>query len=329
MIAGNNGVLTKATDAKKANEQGTDADRVRLATQAALIDGEGTINTTATSGKGSLYAALVEEFGSEKVSASNYSNGEVTLNGKVYTVTTTGSVTVSDATAQSGSESGSGQASTPIWSLTDSNSNELADIGEVVTYGTEEFYVIGGDTVGTATTSSTENIILLAKYNLKKENNEITLKQDTGVGTTSLVGSNVVYSNACAFCSSTTWSESGANTTEGENFNNNATISSDSTSALYKAMAYGESLGATGRLMLKSEADTLRVSATSAILYGEYSDGDKVPYWLGTGTKIDGGQQVFDSGWNQYVGATYTPYTNNSKNGVRPLVVVSKSSIEV
>ena len=87
MISGNDGVLTKVTDAKKANERGVYEDRVRLAVQAALIDGEGTINIDDTEGnaKGSLKKALLNEFG-EDVANAYTGNGIVKLKSGKYLV---------------------------------------------------------------------------------------------------------------------------------------------------------------------------------------------------------------------------------------------------
>ena len=65
MISSQDGILNKATNAKKITEEKAIEDRVKLATQAALIDGEGTINLEDKTGtaKGSLYGALKKEFG--------------------------------------------------------------------------------------------------------------------------------------------------------------------------------------------------------------------------------------------------------------------------
>ena len=151
MVSGNNGILTKATDAKKANEQGTIGDRVRLAVQAALIDGEGTINISDTEGdaKGSLYNALEEEFGSEVVN--EYAgDGKITLHGKVYSVSTTGSVTE------------------PQWIITEDNGDKVLSKGDLLSptnpeIESEKFYVINIDENGRA--------ILLAQKNLNTNTN--------------------------------------------------------------------------------------------------------------------------------------------------------------
>ena len=98
MVAGNNGILTKTVEAKKANERGIEEDRVRLAVYSALIDGEGKINITDTEGseKGSLKKALIEEFGTESPVVTGYTtgNGKIRLNGKQYSVYPSGVVDV-------------------------------------------------------------------------------------------------------------------------------------------------------------------------------------------------------------------------------------------
>lgn len=86
-------------------------------------------------------------------------------------------------------------------------------------------------------------------------------------------------SNGGAFCSSTAWN--GANVTNKDNLNNKTTIGSEKTSAVGIAMAYGESLGATGRLMTYEEAEILETE-NSAILYGKYEGNMCLSYWLGS-----------------------------------------------
>ena len=81
MISGNNGILTKATDAKKANEQGIDEDKIKLATQTALIKGFETNN-----GKIDKDTLVNELIASGIIS----SESELTKDGTIYTVTKNG-----------------------------------------------------------------------------------------------------------------------------------------------------------------------------------------------------------------------------------------------
>ena len=173
-------------------------------------------------------------------------------------------------------------------------------IGSTVKTSTnEEFYVIGGDTVGTSITNKTQNVILLAKYNLKADGSA----QD-------LTGA----SNPCAFCTETAWN--GASVADNDDLNTKATIKEDTSSAVYKAMKYGESLGVTtGRLMLESEAQELE-SANSHILYG--SD-----YWLGSASGSRYVSSLQDDGdWDS------REYFDEGRFGVRPVVEISISAIE-
>lgn len=148
-------------------------------------------------------------------------------------------------------------------------------IGEEVTaLNGEEFYIIGGDTVGTEISDSTENIILLSKYNLKEEDGKITLKQDTSGGI-----------NGCEFSSTNYWSS-----VEGIAYPDSAGKYPDlndeekypigsATSVITKAKEYGASLGVKGRLMTSEEAHTLRTDY-SQILYGEDTPNGYLYYWL-------------------------------------------------
>ena len=82
MISSQDGILNKATNAKKITEEKAIEDRVKLATQAALIDGEGTINLEDKTGsaKGSLYGALKKEFGETDDIVTKYNgDGEIVI----------------------------------------------------------------------------------------------------------------------------------------------------------------------------------------------------------------------------------------------------------
>ena len=141
----------------------------------------------------------------------------------------------------------------------------ILKMGREITYKNEQFYVIGGEKVGTEVTDDTQDILLLAKYNLKEENGK--LIQD-GAG------------DEGAFCSDSAWSGANISSVSVQvNLNEKTTISSEATSAVGKAIAYGESLGATGRLMTKSEAENLQTDY-SKILYG--TGKGYLNYWLGT-----------------------------------------------
>ena len=190
---------------------------------------------------------------------------------------------------------------------TKTSEGELA-IGSTVKHiaTNEEFYVIGF--AGT----NNETVKLLAKYSLN-EDSTIQYKNDEE-GTTTYV---------CAFSTLGDLSF-----TEQENLNNNSILKADTTSAVYKAMKYGEILGVTtGRLMTAEEVEALggtRGSYTSDCRSNGYSFVNLADYWLGTAASgsdvwmVDGGNDFF-SGYN-YDG-------EKGMFGVRPVVEILKSNI--
>ena len=248
MISSQDGILNKATSAKETQKTATELERVKLAVQSALVDGEGTIDLTkatdSTKAVG-LEKALQEEFKNDSKKPT-YEEGKVTLtNGDIYNVTTSGSVEKA---------------------ITFKKTGDLSIGSEVTASNGESFYVIGGDTVGTEITDSTQNVLLLAKYNLKKEGTEITLKQDS-------TGAN----NACAFSSTNYWSSvSGiaypdANGKYPDLNDETKYPKGNATSIVTTAKAYGTSLGVTGRLMTYEEANAFE-GINSTILYGQYEE---------------------------------------------------------
>ena len=160
-------------------------------------------------------------------------------------------------------------------------------LGDEITYKNEPFYVIGGDEVGKAISDSTQDILLLAKYNLKKEDTEITLKQDTSGEI-----------NGCSFTS---------------------TYLGNATSIITIAKLYGESLGAKeGRLMNFEEAKALYTYGYSDILYGKNTEKGYLNYWLAAEDGDNGKWLV--SGVSKAAGK----YDYPSKNiGARPVIKVS------
>ena len=89
MISSQDGILNKATTAKETQKKATEEEKVKLAVQAALADGEGTINIQDTTGdeKGSLKKAL-NSAGIDYTGT----NGIITVNGINYKVTEDGKV---------------------------------------------------------------------------------------------------------------------------------------------------------------------------------------------------------------------------------------------
>ena len=294
MISSQDGILNKATTAKETQKDATELERVKLAAQSALIEGEGTIDIADTTGttKGSLKKALIEEFGSTSSVVTGYSAGKVAIGEKQYSVSAIG--VVAEIKAQ--------------WTLTTDSGDSGISVGDLVTSKkktTEQFYVIGidGDTVS-----------LLSKYNLKSDGSE----QDT-------TGAN----NTCAFSSTYYWDADGKLTYPLENgkypnLNDKITYPlGTATSIVTTAEDYGKSLNSTGRLITYEEAKVL-VNVNSTILYGKYETGKSLNYWLGSVSDsynvwlVNGERDsLYDSSFN-----------DDADCGVRPVVEVSASSIE-
>jgi len=115
--------------------------------------------------------------------------------------------------------------------------------------------------------------------------------------------------------------------TAGEDLNRNTRVKADTTSAVYKAMEYGEKMGAgaNGRLMTYEEALQLSESEDEniiKILYGAYPKGPYF-YWLGSAYNTDYVWYVYAS--NHY--AFYSDPYYDDFVGVRPVIEISKSAI--
>ena len=235
MISSQDGILNQATRAKETQKNATELERINLAVQSALIDGEGTVDLAKAGG---LEKALQEEFKNDSEKPT-YEEGKITLsNGEIYSVTTSGSIK-------------------KAVTFNKQKTVDLAVGDEITASNGENFYVIGFSADNT-------KVNLLAKYNLKKESEKITLKQDE-----------TEANNSCAFSSTNYWS----NETNYPLDLNNYSIPKGETSIVTIAKEYGESLGATGRLLSYEEANALKTE-NSTILCGEY-DGKSLDYWLG------------------------------------------------
>ena len=173
-------------------------------------------------------------------------------------------------------------------------------IGQEVTIGTENFYVLKDSD------ATQETVTLLAK---------------------DCIDTNLVQSSSAgyvAFSSTNYWSSE----TEYPLDLNNYTIPADATSIITTAKDYGANLGGTGRLMTYEEAIALQ-TANSDILYGRNgkSSGTYLNYWLGSAD---------DTIYVRYVGGYddfmhVDPFDLRGSNiygyAVRPVVEISKSSI--
>ena len=186
-----------------------------------------------------------------------------------------------------------------IMSFVKTTPGELAIGSELKASNGEQFYVIGGDEVGTAISANTQKIILLAKYNLGSDG-----KQDaTGA------------INPCIYCLNSTWAAAKEENND-SNLNNKQSIKADETSTVYKANMYGSIFEVTGRLLLLSEATELQTS-NPEILYGQYESVDFLNYWIGTSWY--NAQPYFVDGENE----KFKPqYPGNGFYGVRPVIEI-------
>ena len=164
----------------------------------------------------------------------------------------------------------------------------LAIGSEVTSSNGEPFYIIGGDDVGKEVTDDTQDVLLLAKYNLTSDGSS---QDKTGAG------------NSCAFSSTGYWSsvEGIAYPDADGNYPNLNDVDKypigSATSIITKAKAYGAKFGVTGRLMTYEEANELE-KKYSEILYGKYKEGSYLNYWLGS---ADSGDVV----WGVYGGYNF------------------------
>ena len=177
------------------------------------------------------------------------------------------------------------------------------EIGDTVTVGGEQFYVLEWD-------NNSDTVDLISKYNL---NTAGTAQQNATYSTT-----------ACAFSSTNYWSSSFTS----DPFNLNDFIGFTETDALGKAKSYGRSKGAvSSRLLSYEEANALKTKASSntkiaTMLWGKESTDGYLYYWLGSALNTSIVRIVIgfsDLHSSYYYGSTST--------GVRPVITVLKSSI--
>ena len=178
------------------------------------------------------------------------------------------------------------------------------EIGDTVTVGGEQFYVLEWD-------NNSDTVDLISKYNL---NTAGTAQQNATYSTT-----------ACAFSSTNYWSSSFTSSP----FNLNDFIGFTETDALGKAKSYGRSKGAVAsRLLSYEEAKALKTKASSntkiaTMLWGKESTDGYLWYWLGS---ANGTYSV----WlvhGRYSALHYGRYSVSDFIGVRPVITVLKSQI--
>ena len=185
----------------------------------------------------------------------------------------------------------------------------ILKMGREITYKKEPFYIIGGDEVGKELTDATQDILLLAKYNLTSDGSS----QDQNGN-----------SNPCAFSSTAYWSSvSGIAYPDADgkypDLNDEKKYGSGS-SAIAKAKVYGNNIfGVTGRLMTYEEATKLQTDY-SGILYTN----NNLFYWLSS-AKSERYIWVMDG--SHGLGGS-DDFNDEHVFGVRPVIKVSKSLIQ-
>lgn len=178
------------------------------------------------------------------------------------------------------------------------------DIGDEVTVGGEQFYVLNWD-------NNLNTVDLISKYNL---NTEGTAQQDASYITT-----------ACAFSSTDYWS----NRFTSSPFNLNDFDGYTATDAIGKAKSYGRSKGAvSSRLLSYEEAEALKSKASSntkidTMLWGKANTANGwLRYWLGSARSTNYVWFV-----NGYFDSLSSNYISDGYFGVRPVITVLKSKI--
>ena len=176
------------------------------------------------------------------------------------------------------------------------STSKAYNIGDSVTIGSEEFFVISDK--GTT-------VELLAKYVLNSAATEQENKNTT-----------------CAFSTENYWkNETLPSSSPYFNLNTYQAVQNDTGSAVYKANSYAKNLGAiSGRLLTYEEANSLKDSY-SDIIYVTY--GASKYYWLGSARNIVGV-------WTVYGGASRLDndsFNNSNGYGLRPVIEISKSLI--
>lgn len=197
----------------------------------------------------------------------------------------------------------------------DKINNTTKEIGDEVTVGGEQFYVLewfgGGSNIAK----------LISKYNLNK------------AGTAQI---NASYNDtACAFSSTNYWSSSFTSPL----LNLNDFIGYKATDVIGKAKSYGRSKGAISSGLLSYEnASILKINENpkiSEMLYGTANTGGQLFYWLGSAgaseyvwciTKSYYGDSILNQ--CKYTGKNIVGSLDLSAySGVRPVITILKSKI--
>ena len=291
-LTGDNGVLTKAGNAKNTANEAEIEEKIKLAYQDYYLGQH-------TQSGYTFQNAVDKMFGTGVATVTQKDGGGWTVafaSGRTYDVAANGTIT-------EGSSSSSA-----------SNTQTAYAVGNEVTVGGESFYVLE------ASDASQSTVTLLAKYNLNQAGTA--QAPNASYDDTKCAFSSTNYW-ASAWNAYTDWSTKklDINEVSGE-------VSGD---AIYKAKAYATSKGGTnGRLLTYEEANSLKTSYGDMIWgkanqQGEGSSNYYLYYWLSSAHEFRGRDVWLVGG--SYSDFDNSDYVDDSNIGVRPVITVSKSLV--
>ena len=289
MLTGDNGILTRAGEAKNRSDEAQIKERIQLAYHSALISGQGSYT------KENLEDELEKEFGDdfEEVDDSNDENWKLKVKGQSVIIP-----------AGFRKKSNSQRAN-----IKPAPSGLTYNIGEEVTFGEEKFFVLSDDGV---------KVKLLAKYCLSKTENIQLSKNATPDDYGRSFSSTNYWSGDIT---------SGPSELQGTYLENHP-LPLDETethNAIKKAQSYGVTKGAFGRLMTYEEAYTIQNGTDNNmknILWGSWTDGTQpnsgfLLQWIGAVANASEVFVISGAAKGLSVSACDNPY-----DGVRPVLEI-------
>jgi len=290
MLAGDNGILTKATDAK------TYTERANVIEQAQTdILGYQAENKSGDLEKSQLKSVLDTYF--RDVPDLTDMEKTAILNIELKTLEKYGNHTIKVSEIYDGAFKES--PTYPVYTL-----------GQEITIGEEKFFVITEND-----DSSKDTITAISKYNLSKT--EVNKQHDISF-----------WDEAHeVFCSDPDSTSSGYwNSIEEINYPYNLNnIQSNRAIAINKAKSYGESKGGIGRLLTYEEANNLK-DKIETIIFGTYSSTGSLDYYLGTAHDY---QNVFHVFYDDTFGGQVDDYVyfGYGQSAIRPVITILKTNI--
>ena len=304
LILGDNGIITKAQEAKKAQEMAEIKEDIQFEIMAKQVSNKGKMTEdefkailekkgTLSSEENILDRTLTTTEGEHQIKVSEIYNGKLTQE-----------ETIKPEEPE--------EPTTPEETTTYTR-------GQEVTIGTQTFYVLEDSD------ETEETVTLFAKYNL---NTAATAQQaNANHGNTSWAFSTELY-----------WVTENTNVTPKFNLNEYEPVIEDTASAVYKAKKYvktvfGEDTQAEGRLLKYEEATALQEAIETdetgkieEMLWGQankQADGNYLLYWLGS-TSFSNAVYVVDGNEES---VTFDVVGIYDSYGVRPVIEVYKSEI--